>query len=263
MSATGIKAAAVSRSELFHLAPDSLAIKDGWNARDPREPNNATHIDELAKSIAEIGVKEPLTGVWEDGKFFITNGHMRYFAIQKAIKAGAEIKSVPAKTESRAASEADRVLTQIVSNSGKPLEPLEMAEVFKRLVDFGWKETDIAAKVGKTKNYVADLLRLRASGDEVTAPVRAGKVSATLAAQTLRKVKGDGKKAAAQIKAGVKSAAKKGKKKATAKDIGQKSVKTEMKEIFGRATPGMPGTNTVTFMSADMIRVKELFKLTW
>ena len=169
---------------------------------------------------------------------------------------------MPAKTAEKHSSEADRLLTQIVANSGKQLEPLEAADVFKRLVDFGWTEDQIAAKVGKTKNHVSDLLRLRAAPAAVTSLVRSGAVAATMAATTLRKAKGDGKKAAEVLKTAVKAAAKKGKTKATAKDAGQKSVKTEMKEIFGRAAR-MPGTGTVTFPLADIERLKELFKLAW
>lgn len=262
-SKTGISALSVGRSDIYQIPPGELTIRDDWNSRDPKSADNAAHIEQLAKSIAEVGVKQPLTVIFENGKPVITDGHMRYYAVRKAIEAGADIKAVPVKTEGRHTSEADRLFTQIVANSGKPLEPLEMAEVFKRLIDFGWKETEIAAKAGMTKTYVASLLNLRAAGDAVTAPVREGKVSATLAAQTLRKNKGDAKKAGEDIKSAVKKATKAGKKKATAKDVGTKSVKTEMKEMLARATPGLPGTNTVTFMGADFLRLKELFKLAW
>lgn len=255
----------VGRGDLFRLDPALLNIREGWNARDPESPDNKAHIEELAQSIFEVGVKEPLTVILDqtDGKVYIDNGHMRYFAVKLAMERGAEIKSVPAKLADKGASEADRVFTQILANSGKPLTPLEMAGTFKRLIDFGWTEDQIAARAGKVRTYVADLLKLRAAPAAIQKQVRAGKISATQAIATIRKNKGDTGKAAKEVTRAVKTAEKTGKKKATAKTLGTKSVKTEMKEIFGRVVPPLPGQTSLTFAAADIIRIKEIFKLAW
>ncbi|MEF2073536.1 ParB/RepB/Spo0J family partition protein [Consotaella aegiceratis] len=213
----GIKAIALGRSDVFRLDPRHLHVKEGWNSRevdfDPTDPEDLS----LAHSIAEVGVKEPLTIVWEDGKAFVTNGHRRRGATLHAIDVlGAEIKSVPAQTEDRYSSEADRVLSQIVRNSGKPLTPFEQSKVFKRLIDFGWSEKEIAAKVGRSEGWVRQLLELQAAPEEVKSLVRTNQVSATLAAKVTREA---GPAAAERLAKAVETAKAAGKKRATAKHV--------------------------------------------
>jgi len=46
--------------------------------------------------------------------------------------------------------------------------------VFKRLVDLGWDEGDIAKKAGLSRAYIGSLLGLQAAPDEVKQLVRDG-----------------------------------------------------------------------------------------
>ena len=155
-----IKDVSLGRTDVYKLKPSDLHIKPDWNTRDITTPESVEHIEQLSRSIAEIGVKEPLKVVWEDNKAYITNGHCRFEAIKLAIKNGAEIKSVPVLVEDRFANEADRIFTQIASNSGKPFTQLEQAKVFKKLLDLGWSQNDIATKSGKTAGRVSQILEL-------------------------------------------------------------------------------------------------------
>ncbi|PZR89751.1 MAG: hypothetical protein DI537_20320 [Stutzerimonas stutzeri] len=218
--AHGIKDIAVGRSDTYRIAPHDLHIKAGLNSRvvnfNPEDPDDHA----LAESIAAVGVKQPLTIFYEDGKAFVSDGHRRHGAMLYAIEhLGAEIKSVPAQMEERYASEADRVFSQIVRNSGKPLAPIEQAQVFKRLVDLGWSEADIAGKSGLNVAWVKELLKLHAAPTKLTKFVKEGKVSATLAMQTLKETKGDTDAAADLLGDAVESAEKEGKTKATAKHV--------------------------------------------
>lgn len=121
----GIQDLALGRSDVFRLDPRALQIEPGWNSRtsdfDPADPEDLS----LAHQIAEGGVKEPITVYMKNGVPVVTNGHRRRAATLYALDVlGAEIKSVPVQTEPKHASEADRVLSQIVRNSGKPLAPM-------------------------------------------------------------------------------------------------------------------------------------------
>lgn len=227
-----------NRSDLFHVDPRLLQVKPGWNVRDMDHPDNIAHIEGLALSIAEVGVKQPLTVYAENDAIYISDGHCRFEATMLAISRGADIKTVPVQMEGRWASEGDRVFSIAVRNSGKTLGQFELAKVFKRLIDFGWSESDIAAKMGMQRQRVLDLLGLQAAPAEITHHVTDGTVSATMAIHVLRSNGGDTAKATEQINAAVATAHAAGKKKALPKHIkaaGEKtSFKKEMQDFFRR-----------------------------
>lgn len=213
----GLKALAEGRQDMYRIDPRLLNVKEGWNARDIKTTENAEHIDMLAQSIAEVGVKEPLTVYMEGDKVYIEDGHCRYFGTMRAIEHyGAEIKTVNVKTGDRYATEGDRIFSQIVRNSGKRLSPMEQSTVFKRLIDFGWDEAMIAKKSGISGKWVKDLLNLSAAPEAVKKFVRDGKVAPSLAIETLAKSK-DGKEAAEKLKAAVTTASAAGAERATKK----------------------------------------------
>lgn len=223
-----IKQIAKGRSDLYRVSINDLAVKEGWNSRILDDPENIEHIDMLAKSIAEEGVKQPLTVYMEDGKLYIEDGHCRYFAVQKAITdydAPADLL-IPVRMGEKDATEADRIFSQILRNSGKPLSPLEMASVFKRLVDLGWSDSEIARKAGVTRVYVGHLITLIEAPKEIIALVRSGLISATLAIETIKEY---GDRATELLKAAVALAIEKGKTKATKKHV--KEVAGEDKKV--------------------------------
>lgn len=220
MAKGGIADIAMGRSDLYRIDPRTLVVKDGWNCRDVDfDPKNSDDLA-LALSIAANGVKEPLTVTWQEGHAFVTNGHRRRAAALYAIEhLGALISTVPVRTEDRYTNEADHVFSMIVRNSGKPLSPIEQGRVFKRLVELGWNESDIVAKSGMSAVWVRQLLDLQAAPTAVTDLVKEGKVSATLAAERLKKSKGDGEALVKELTEAVEKAKSEGKERATAKHL--------------------------------------------
>lgn len=224
MSKTGIKDIAIGRSDVYRVPPDDIHIRDEWNSRNDNDPENVAHIERLAESIIEVGVKQPLTVYQDDGKLYVSDGHCRLRAVRLAISRGAEIKSVPVQTEDRYSSEADRVFSQIVRNSGKPLAPLEQGRVFKRLLDFGWTVTDIAKRSGINAGWVRELLELQASTAEIQNMISTGRISSTLAIQTL---KSEGDRAGEVLADAVTTAEAAGRTRATRKHIERAASKTD------------------------------------
>ncbi len=212
-----LKSLAESRSALFNFDPRKLVVREGWNARDLQAPENRAHVEELALSIDEMGVREPLTVVLEGEEVVVKNGHCRLAATLLAISRGAEIATVPCIAEPRGSNEADHVLSQIVRNGGKPLTPLEQGLVYKRLIGFGWTTADIAKKIGKTASHVSQALQMQEAPAEARAMVASGQVSATLAAKVIREA--GPSEGVAKLKKAVDSAKAKGKVKATAKHV--------------------------------------------
>src|SRR5258706_11506390 len=112
-----LKDFADGRSDVYKIDPRKLQIRADWNSRDFSDPANIAHIEDLAKSIAENGVREPLKVYAEGGTPFVTNGECRLRAVMLLIERGTDIKSVPVMGEDRHANEADRLFTEIICNS--------------------------------------------------------------------------------------------------------------------------------------------------
>lgn len=264
----GIKDIAQGRSDLYRVSPYDLEIKPDWNSRDPNDPSNAEHIDSLAKSIAEVGVKQPLTIYAQDGKFYVEDGHCRLAACIRAINhyGASKEMTIPVRMGDKEAGEQDRVLSQIVRNSGKPLSPLEMGTVFKKLRDLGMSDTEIAKHATVSRVYVGMLIGLVDMPASITDLVRSGAVSATLAIETVKDCGGDAEKAAAMLQGAVETAKANGKERATAKHVkqakegeekpkGEKkpTLRTRLREAFNRADIDGLGNGpvTVTFTRAE------------
>lgn len=239
-----IKKIAEGRSDLYRIAPQNLKIKEGWNVRDAE----TLDLQELKDSIKELGVKQPLTVQTEGDSIFVTDGHRRYAAVMELISEGVEIKTVPVQVEDRYSNPADHVASMIVRNSGKPLTPVEQARVFKRLRDYGLSETEIAQKVGKSRQWIISMLELNAAPEELKSLVKTGKVTATLAQQVIAKEGGE--KAAETLTKAVKKAEAEGKTKATAKHV-EKSAKVQLRELFDALEFGESVQGYTTFLTPD------------
>lgn len=266
----GIQGIAIGRSDTFRIDPRDLEVRPGWNARDVDfDPADETDLA-LARSIADGGVREPITAIWDDGHIYVTNGHRRRAATMYAIETlGAEIKSVPVQTEPRYSSEAEHVLSQIVRNDGKPLRPAEKGAVFKRLLDLGWSPADIATKTGLTPTWITQCLEHHAAPEAVKALVRDGSVSASFAMQALRVHEGDAGKAVAELQGALRVAKASGKTRATPKhaDATRRASDASLKAIVKAAfdASGLPerdGDTVTIHMPADQFdRLRREFGL--
>ena len=214
----GLKELAVQRQDIFYIDPCEITVLPGWNARNLADPANREHIEALSRSIAEVGIKEPLTVFNREGKTCLSDGHCRLAATHLAISRGAAIASVPVKTEPRGSNEADWAFSQALRNTGKPLTPFELGEHIKRQIGYGWAVEKIAAQLGKSCATVNAALDLQEAPPEIAALVADGRISATLATKTLRK---EGASAAVQtLHDAVDNATQRGASRATARDIG-------------------------------------------
>lgn len=253
MTTINIKTVATGRSDVYRLPPELILIKEDWNSRNDNDPENEAHIEALTTSIMEVGVKQPLTVYQDDGKFYVSDGHCRIKAVMRAIERGAEIKSVPVMTEERYSSEADRVFSQIVRNGGKPLAPIEQGRVFKKLLGFGWTVADIAKRSGINAQWVREILELQASAVEIQEMVSTGRISSTLAIQTLRT---DGDGAVEVLTDAVKTAEAQGRTRATKKHVaGTVSKGDRLRALLGSEigwteTPVREGSEATAFYEA-------------
>ena len=216
----GLKSLSQGRRDMFEVAPGDIEVIEGWNSRDFSDPENIAHIEQLAASIEQNGVLEPLSGYYDSdkNKFVLTNGESRIRAIRLLAEKGVEIKSVPCRTEPRHANEADHLASQIIRNSGRPFTPMENAALFVKLTGHGWTTAEIANKVGFTTERVAQILELHALPSKVKQRVKAGEISPTLAGKIKAKAK-SARETTATVEGAIKAARTEGKKKATERHV--------------------------------------------
>lgn len=229
-SKSGIQGLAEGRSDLFRLNPDLIVIEDGWNARDFEDPENQAHVQALAESIREVGVKEPLTVYMRDGEPVLTNGESRLRAIRLLQAEGVEIATVPVQTEPKHASEADRLASQILRNSGRPFSVLEQCSVFVRLLDHGMTERDVATRAGMTVERVKQIVSLNQAPAATKKLVKQGRVSATVVQRVIAK-SSSAAEINEKVKAAVAKAEAEGKKKAGPRHVGVSAPKAPRAEV--------------------------------
>jgi ParB/RepB/Spo0J family partition protein len=254
---SGIKGIAKGRSDTYRIKPEDIHVKEGFNSRVVNfDPTDAEDLA-LAQSIAQIGVKQPVTVFWEEGKAWLSDGHRRHaaslFAIANIAGVDPEL-TMPVQTESREADEAERIFSQIVRNTGKPFTALEQASVFKKLLALNWTEQQIADKSGISKQRVSDLMGLQKAPAKIKKMIQKGEISATLAITTLKKTKGDTAKAVEALSTGVTKAKEEGKTKATAKhvpDVKPDNPKVRLRAIFGEIVFQADGEDYTASFTAD------------
>jgi ParB family transcriptional regulator, chromosome partitioning protein len=146
------------------------------NARNPRQVFPEAELDELAASLRERGIIQPIVvrpTRGAVGGYEIIAGERRWRAAQRA-----GLHEVPVVVIE--ATDAEALQLAIIENVQRAdLNPLEEAQGYRALIDeYGNSQEDIAKIVGKSRSYVANTLRLLKLSDTVKAYIHSGKLSA-------------------------------------------------------------------------------------
>ena len=141
------------------------------NPVQPRKRFDDARLEELAASIREHGVVEPILVRRQGQRYRIVAGERRWRAAQRA-----GLKEIPAIV--REASDAQAFQIALVENVQRAdLNAIEEAEAYQALVDeHGLTQEAVAEKVGKERSTVANALRLLRLPDEVRDAVREGQL---------------------------------------------------------------------------------------
>ena len=142
------------------------------NPRQPRTVFDEASIDELAGSIRETGIIQPLLVVPQDDYYQLVVGERRWRAAQKA-----GLRVVPVIV--RNMPEDKQLEVSLIENIHREdLNPLEIAEAFERLVgQLGLTQQEIADKVGKDRASVANYIRLLKLPEDIKKFIREEKLS--------------------------------------------------------------------------------------
>ena len=126
------------------------------NSRQPRKHFDTPSLQDLADSIREHGVLQPITvRRTTTGYYQIIAGERRWRAAKLAGRN--EIPAVILEADDRKALE----LGLVENLQREDLDPMEEAEGYATLIhDFGLTQEDVAARMGKSRSAVANALRL-------------------------------------------------------------------------------------------------------
>jgi len=141
----------------------------------PRRHFAEADIDELAASIRELGVLQPLLVRELDdspGEYEIIAGERRWRAAQRA-----KLHEVP--VIERQLSDAEALEIALVENlQREDLLPMDEAQGYRRLMDeFGHTQEDLARILGKSRSYLANMLRLLNLPGSVRSLLDGGQIS--------------------------------------------------------------------------------------
>tara|TARA_R100000306_G_scaffold62519_1_gene71834 strand:+ start:46354 stop:47262 length:909 start_codon:yes stop_codon:yes gene_type:complete len=136
----------------------------------PRKDMDAEALEELAQSIRQQGVMQPiLVRPFSEGRFEIVAGERRWRASQLA-----GLKSVPVLIRI-VPDEAAIAMSLIENIQREDLNAMEEAVALKRLQDeFKLTQLEVAEAVGKSRSTVTNLMRLLALSPEVATLLERG-----------------------------------------------------------------------------------------
>ena len=260
-----LSANVMKRADSMKIRYKEIHVEKGFNGKNTDPADFEAAVESMYEHIKQGG-KYPALEVRprEEGGAWLVDGHTRHAAIGRAIKKGLPIKDpkdgeVWVSVTEFTGNDAERVARILTSAEGSKPTTLETANIYKRLIAFGWSAEDIAKKVGKSGEHVRGLLKLGNANTDVQDLVKSKKISASAAVNV---VKQHGEGAGKVIKAAVKVAAKAGKKKVTTKalDVDKRKVAADEKkrleedaylfrwlEMHGQVGVGLMGGVEITF----------------
>lgn len=125
------------------------------NPTQPRQFFDEEALEELADSMKDFGIVQPLLVTEEEGRFMIIAGERRYRAARKA-----RLAEIPVIVKDY--TEMEILQVALIENiQRQDLTSIEEATCYKRLMDdFFFSADDVAGKLGKNKHAVISALHL-------------------------------------------------------------------------------------------------------
>ncbi|WP_077391616.1 ParB/RepB/Spo0J family partition protein [Mobilibacterium timonense] len=177
-SGKGSKAAAgVSAETPAEDDPDRVIYVDiddiKPNASQPRKNFNKEKLEDLAESIKENGVIQPVVVRKKGSSYELVAGERRWRASRLA-----GMKQIPCLI--RNFDEKQNMIVAIIENMQREdLDPIEEAAGLREMVDrFGFTQAQVSKSLGKSRAYIANSMRLLKLPPEVQDMISQGQLSA-------------------------------------------------------------------------------------
>ena len=143
-----------TKSKSLNLSEIEIDLID-LNPFQPRTNFNQKALEELASSIKELGLIQPVTIKTKDERFELISGERRLRAF-KILK----LKSIPAYV--RKANDQTSLEMALVENiQRKDLDPIEIAISYNRLInELSISQDEMSKRVGKDRSTISNYIRL-------------------------------------------------------------------------------------------------------
>lgn len=143
------------------------------NPMQPRQKFDPVALEELAASINENGIVQPITVTKKDGIYELVAGERRLRAARLI-----NLRTIPVYVIKVDGDESLLQLSLIENIQREDLNPIDLAEAYSELVEhYRLSHSEIADRVGKDRSTVANFLRLLILPKEVKDSLRAGQIS--------------------------------------------------------------------------------------
>lgn len=167
--ATAVMTENIPVAEQIHMLSTAEIKPNPWQ---PRQSFDDDALTDLTESIAEKGILSPLLVVEKAGEYILVAGERR---LRAAKAAGLDV--VPAMV--RALTEEDMAQIALIENIQRAdLNAIEEAQGYASLIaEYGYTQQELAKMIGKSRPYIANLLRLLDLPEVILDAVRQGKLS--------------------------------------------------------------------------------------
>jgi ParB/RepB/Spo0J family partition protein len=178
--------------EEFRVDPSTLIVEEGFNLREDYGDE-----DDLAlkENIRVNGVLEPIKVQKNtDNQLIMRDGHRRKWCCDELAKEGEPVRSVPVMLTDKRMTPAEAIFLMFNTNETKRFKPLEEAEGCRRLMALGFEVSEIAQRIGKTKQHVYNRLQLVHASAETRQAIKDRKVGVSVAQRAVAQSGGDSSK---------------------------------------------------------------------
>ncbi|MDH4222114.1 MAG: ParB/RepB/Spo0J family partition protein [candidate division Zixibacteria bacterium] len=143
------------------------------NPLQPRGSFNQEKLTELANSIKEKGILQPVIVRKVQEGYEIVAGERRLIAAKKL-----GLSLIPAILAENLSNEGSLELSIIENIQREDLNPIDEAKGYKRLLEeFGLSQEDISRKVGKDRSTISNVLRLLNLPEEIKEKIISGELT--------------------------------------------------------------------------------------
>lgn len=143
------------------------------NATQPRTYFDEKALADLAQSIQNLGIIQPITLRKDKDKFEIISGERRYRASKIA-----GLKTIPAYI--RLVNDQELLEMALVENiQREDLDPIEIALTYQRLLEeIGMTQENLSGRIGKERSTITNSIRLLKLSPDIQNAVRSSEISA-------------------------------------------------------------------------------------
>ncbi|QBK24828.1 ParB/RepB/Spo0J family partition protein [Ureibacillus thermophilus] len=245
------------------------------NPFQPRKKFDDEAIEELAQSIREHGIIQPIVVRKKGKKYEIVVGERRYRAAKLA-----NLQEIPAIIKEM--TEEQMMELAILENlQREDLTPIEEAEAYQNLIEkLNFTQDDLAKRLGKSRPHITNMIRLLQLPEEVRQMVNEGQLSmghgrALLGLKNKRKIIEVAKRTVSQslnvrqLEALIKQLnenVSRETKKTQKKDIFVQATESQLRELFGtnvqiKKTKNKGKIEIEFYSEDDLERILEILKL--